>query len=160
MKYRAFLAGIFGGVLVAVTCAIARAAGVRMDIEWELGSFFTGPAAAFAPHTFVIGLVLQVLVGGVLGVIYAAILERIHHPGLLPGAMIGLVHALVAGAALAAAPPLHPSIPEAIPRPGMLLIERGPAAAIVFVLMHVGFGMLMSALAVEQRTEFGRRVRG
>jgi uncharacterized membrane protein YeaQ/YmgE (transglycosylase-associated protein family) len=160
MKQRAFLAGLFGGAFIAVTSAIARAAGVRMDLEWELGSFFTGAHDALAVHTFVIGLVLQIAIGGLFGMLYSAILSRTERAGVLPGAMLGLVHALLAGAALAAMPPFHPAIPELIPKPGMLLIERGVAASVIFVLQHVGFGMWMSALATRRRAIEGDRIRG
>jgi hypothetical protein len=74
--------------------------------------------------------------------------------------MIGLVHALLAGLVLAVMPRFHPAIPEALPEPGFLMIERGQAASVIFVLSHVGFGALMSVAAVSRRYVAGRRLRG
>jgi len=150
MRARAFIAGMIGAALFAIASAFARRAGVPMDLEWLQGSLFTGAEGARGATAYVLGLIAQLAVGGVLGLIYAAILAHTPHPSLSAGAFLGLVHALVAGVLLALVPMLHPAVPEAIAPPGLLMSGRGTDASIVFVLLHVGFGMLMAALTSPQ----------
>jgi hypothetical protein len=147
MRARAFIAGIIGAALLAIASAFARRAGIPMDLERLQGSFFTGADGARDAATYVIGLIVQLAIGGVLGLIYGAILARTPHPSLSAGAFLGLIHALIAGVLLALVPALHPAVPEAIAAPGLLMSGLGTNASFVFVLLHVGFGILMAALA-------------
>lgn len=155
MRARAFIAGNIGAALFAIASALARRAGVPIDLEWLQGSLFTyliGSAdGARGATAYVLGLIVQLAIGGVLGLIYGAVLARTPRPSLGAGAFLGLVHALVAGVLLALVPLLHPAVPEAIPAPGLLMSGRGRDASILFVLFHVGFGMLMAALASPAR---------
>lgn len=146
MSARAFIAGIIGAALLAIASAFARRAGIPMDLEWLQGSLLTGAEGARGATAYLLGLIVQLCVGGVLGLIYGAILARTPHPSLRAGAFLGLVHALIAGVLLALVPMLHPAVPEALPAPGLLMSGRGTEASIVFVLLHVGFGMCMAAL--------------
>lgn len=151
MHARALLAGIIGAALIAIASAVARAAGVPMDLEWLQGSFFTGADGARGTTAYLVGLTAQLAIGGALGLIYGMILSRMPHASLGAGAFLGLLHGIVAGLLLGVLPPLHPAVPEAIPAPGLLMASRGVEASIVFVALHVGFGVLMAALAAPRR---------
>lgn len=146
MRARPFIAGIIGAALLAIASAFARRAGIPMDLEWLQGSLFTGAEGARGASAYLLGLVVQLAVGGVLGLIYGAILAHTPQPSLRAGAFLGLVHALIAGVLLALVPMLHPAVPEALSAPGLLMSGRGTGASTVFVLLHVGFGMSMAAL--------------
>jgi len=146
MRARAFVAGVIGAVLMAIGSAVARWAGIPMDLEQLQGSFFTGAGAARGTTAYVLGLLAQLVIGGILGVIYGEILSRVSGASLGTGAFLGLLHGIVAGLVLALVPVIHPAVPEAIPAPGLLMAQRGADAAIVFVLLHVGFGTLIAGL--------------
>lgn len=158
MWSRAFAAGVLGAALFSAMSATARGAGVPMDLEWLLGSSLTGTDGAHDLGAYVLGLAMSAVLGGTFGLAYAALLRRAEGAGVLTGATIGLVHALVAGVLLAVMPVFHPAIPEAIAQPGMLMIERGHAAALLFVAGHVVFGALMgfvassAPVAIEERS--------
>ncbi len=157
MTLRAFFVGMVGAGLFAVVSAVARAFGVAMDLEWMQGSFFLGPADAYSRASYGLGLALQFLAGGVFGVLHAMFLVRLR-VSLLAGAVLGTMHAMMAGLALGSIAPIHPAIPEAIAAPGMFMVRRGRDAVIVFVAMHMVFGMLMSLLAVSRRSVMGPRL--
>ena len=78
---------------------------------------------------------------------------------VLTGAMLGLLHALAAGLVLASAPAWHPAMPHAVEPPGFLMIGRGQIASVLFVLAHVGFGVLMSFAAISRRVALTHRLR-
>jgi hypothetical protein len=139
MWSRALLAGVLGAVVISAVSAIARGVGVPLDLEYVLGSSIVREEMA----AYMIGLVMWCALGGVLGLCYAAILRGAEGAGAFTGATIGLVHALVVGVLLALLPVFHPAIPEQIAQPGMLMIERGIAASLLFIVGHVMFGALM-----------------
>lgn len=146
---RVFLAGMVGAAFLAVASGFARGAGVDIDLEVLQGSLFTGGRGTTA---YVVGLLVQLVVGGVLGLIYAAILRRSHAPSVGAGAFLGLLHALIAGVLLAPMAALHPAVPEVIAEPGILMVRRGPDVAVLFVALHIVFGAWMG-LAVARRPE-------
>lgn len=147
---RAFVAGMVGAAFFAVASGFARRAGVEIDLEVLQGSLFTGADDARGTTAYVVGLFAQLLMGGVLGLIYAAILRRSQSPSVGAGAFLGLLHALVAGVLLATTPALHPAVPEVIAAPGILMVRRGPDVAVLFVALHVVFGAWMGLAAVRR----------
>lgn len=151
MLVRAFMTGVVGAALVALAGALARMAGIAFDLAWLQGSLLTGPDGACGAVAYALGLAMQLVTGGALGTLYAALLAAAPRPTPMAGGFIGLLHAMIAGVCLAAMPALHPAVPEAITAPGLLMIGRGALACGLFVLVHVAFGALMSIHVASPR---------
>lgn len=154
MASRAFLAGLTGAAAIGVISALARQLGMPYDVERLFGAFLTGPASARGDLAYVLGLLGHLAAGGVLGVLYVRLLARAEQPGLLAGAYIGLLHAVIMGVLLAALPLVHPAVPDVIAAPGLLLLEWGTAASLLHVVVHVGFGMWMSQVVMTPHPFF------
>lgn len=151
MAARAFMAGVAGAGMTVIAGLIAPALSIEPELASLAGSVLVGPDGANGRVALAIGIVAQLLAGGVLGVAYAALLARAAEPIVLAGAFLGLLHAMIAGVLLAAIPVFHPAVPGALRAPGVLMSAHGAAAAIYFVVLHVGFGVAVGWLALPRR---------
>jgi hypothetical protein len=148
------MAGAFVGTLVLTT--VLRAATefklTRMDLPFLLGTVVTvnrGRAKA-------IGYLMHFLNGQLFGLGYYAVFAAIHEANVWLGAILGLLHGLVAGTTIVNVllPVLHPrmgtpttSAPAVamLEPPGFLLLNYGIGTPAVTVLAHVAYGAIIGA---------------
>lgn len=104
----ALLAGLVGSIAMTAMMQAAAAMGMTRMPSMPLiqGSMITGDSSKARR----IGLVTHVLVMGtvVFGLIYAALFVVLDDAGALTGSLIGLVHGVVAGIAMAGMGTMHP----------------------------------------------------
>jgi hypothetical protein len=148
---RAFMAGVLGAGAMSALTAVARRRGVDVDFESMLGTIAGGRPS---PARRRVGFALQLVNGGLLAQLYAAVLDRTPQtPGWVIGAIVSLLHSLAAGGVLAAVPAMHPEVPRRLPKPGAFYAQRGPAAVALLVVGHVVYGAIVGAVyaATPQR---------
>jgi len=146
----AFLAGVIGGAVMIALVAIARAAGItdlNFGILW--GSMITNEATA---GTWVLGTVIHLVVSGLIALIYAAVFEAIRGSNWFTGLIGGAIHAVIGGLALTALPAIHPAIPDLLREPGAFAINYGSAAAALFVVGHLIYGVIVGGLYTPVHT--------
>lgn len=135
---RAFLAGVVGGLVMAVIAKLGP-----VSLEMLLGTFLL-PRGVGA---WVLGLVLHLAISGAIALLYGLGFERITHragPGI--GAAFSLVHFAVAGLALAAIPALHPLVPEQMRAPGAFMSGIGFGGVLLLLIEHVVYGAIVGQL--------------
>lgn len=135
---RAFLAGLVGGLVMAV---LAKAGPV--SVEMVLGTFLL-PRGVGA---WVLGLVIHLVLSGLIALVYAFGFERItHRASAAIGLGFSLVHFVIGGLALAAIPALHPLIPEEMRAPGMFMSGLGFGGVLLFLIEHLVYGAIVGQL--------------
>ena len=138
---KGFVAGIAGALGMSLLMIIARGLGVHIDMEMLLGSMVT---STLGLGTWILGFALHLAIGAVCGWIYAFCFERLtRRAGAGVGMGYGAVHALLAGAVVAALPYVHPLIPVTLPAPGAFLANLGDTAVISFIALHIVFGAIV-----------------
>ena len=142
-------AGIGGALAMSFATGAGRRAGLDVDLETLAGTQLGLPPG---PRAWWAGLLSQCAVGSLLFAQgYRVAFEQLQlRPTPLRGAVLGLLHGAAAGAALAAAPLVHPQMPDTIPPPGPFMLHRGAGAAMLFVGVHALFGAIV-ATAVDAR---------
>lgn len=136
-------AGALSSLLMAAALAALRSAAlVRLD-PLLLGGTVFAPAG---PRARLWGLFWQVGGGLAFGALYATLFEFIFElfalqPGPLPGAALGLVHGLLAGASLTTLPFRNRRVAVGeVADPGPFALNFGPRDAAALVGAHVLFG--------------------
>ena len=140
----AFTAGVIGGAVMIGLIAIARAFGwtdLNLALIW--GSMLTQNTSA---GTWVLGFVIHLIVSGIVALIYAAVFEAIKGSNWFMGLIGGAIHAIIGGFALAGLPAIHPAMPDLIAAPGAFAINYGTAAAVVFVVAHLIYGIIVGSM--------------
>jgi hypothetical protein len=150
------LAGGFVGTLVLTTALrTANELGLtRVDLPFLLGTAFTGDRA----RAKALGYLLHLVAGEGFALVYYAILVAVDTNGWLLGALLGLLHGLVASTALVniLLPVVHPrmgsplSAADSSPLlepPGFLLRNYGRGTPIATLLAHVAYGAIVGAFA-------------
>jgi hypothetical protein len=137
---RAVAFGVVGAAAMSVLMALARAVGMPVSLEMMLGTM-TG--AAPGPGPFVLGLATHLTMGGIFGLIYGWIFERIHHGGAVVGVGIGLVHAVVAGLFMALLPTIHPLMPDRMAPPGAFMSNLRVMGVLAQFVLHAVFGAIV-----------------
>ena len=126
---RAFVAGVVGAIVMSLIMVLLRAAGVPLHIELRL-------AAVLGTRIWAIGFVAHLVIGGLLGVVYALIMEHvIGTSGVGPGVLLGAVNTIFAGFAWAL-----------IGGPGRFWSEFGPAGVGALFLVHIAYGATVGGL--------------
>jgi hypothetical protein len=135
-----FFAGFEAAAVFSVLMAIGRLAGLSVNLELALGSLVTG-AEGFG--TWMLGFSLHLALGGVFGVLYALILDKVlRREDPLAGIYLGLVHAIAAGFLVGVLSSLLPPLPE-VPPPGPFFAALGVTGVAYFLLPHVVFGLMV-----------------
>lgn len=155
---RAIVAGLVGAAVVIVIFVVARwVLGPGVDLNTLLGSIVLPGGGRWA---WIVGVVLQLALGGVAGIVYAILFEyAARRAGWLVGLVIGIGHALFAGVVLGFLPlaSVNGAPPDA---PGAFLEYRGLWAGAVLVAAHVMYGAVVGALYGDTRhSARGRAVR-
>lgn len=143
MDVRLYAGGMAGAAAMSAVAAVGRRAGIDVNLETMLGAQVGDPRRH---STWLLGLAAQFVNGAIFARGYALVLDRL---GLAPtvrrGAALGLLHGIVAGAAMTAAPAVHPKIPSEIPKPGPFMLRHGGREAALFLAVHVLFGVIVTA---------------
>jgi hypothetical protein len=161
----AFIAGLLGGAVMSALIAMMRSAGqTGMNIELIEGTMFTGKKQTATG----LGLMMHLVVmsGLVIGSIYAWVFTLIDPaPGNLwwIGGLLGIVHGVIGGAAMAMVPAMHPRMvrepalvggpaaePVASEEPRLLLRPPGPfgrnygtMTPTGMIITHVAYGIVV-----------------
>ena len=153
----ALAGGAVGTIVLTSGLRIAQEVGwTRMDIPLLLGTVFTDRRG----QASVIGYAVHFANGLVFALAYYAVFRAVGHAGWLFGALLGLVHAALAGGALLTVllPAIHPrmgtpwSDAEETPlleAPGFLLMNYGRRTVILTIVGHVAYGAIVGGFAAH-----------
>ena len=140
---KAILYGVLGAAAISLLSAILRAIGLPLSIEIYLGTITGLAPGAFA---FGIGLVLHLALGGLFGLLYGALFERVWaHGGAFTGMLLSTLHAGLIGMLLGFANHVHPLVPERLADPGPYFSHLGTAGVLSFFLAHLVYGAIVGA---------------
>ena len=129
---------------MAVFFGIVRLAGVPLSPSLLLGGMVAG---ALGPGVWLGGFLIVLTLSALFGLGYGWVFGHLFRSANWKlGAVVALPHALLVGFALAAVPPLHPLIPEALPTPGPFFSGFGAPGVAAFFLSHLFFGMTVGGL--------------
>jgi hypothetical protein len=140
---RAFLFGVIGAAAISLIMAILRAAGVPISIEILLGGLVHHAADGTA---FGLGLVMHLLIGGLFGLLYGFLFERVWaHGGAPTGMLLAVIHASIIGIFVGMTPSFHPMVPGPLPDPGPFFANLGVIGVITFFGSHMVYGAIVGA---------------
>ena len=135
-----FRAGILGAGVMSGVLAAARASGItEINLELMLGSLITRDAD---PGTWVLGFALHLLLGGFIGMAYAAGFRAIARSGWMIGAIFSVIHWFISGVALGMLGALHPA-PRRFAHPGYFGTDLGARSFFVLLAAHLAYGILV-----------------
>jgi hypothetical protein len=140
---KALLFGVIGAAAISVVSALVRLAGLPLSIEMILGTLL---GLAPGGTAFFIGLLMHLAIGGLFGLLYAFLFERVwSHGGAPTGVLLSILHASLIGFFLGFTPHFHPAIPSLLPDPGPYFAHLGAAGVIVFFAAHAIYGAVVGA---------------
>jgi hypothetical protein len=121
---------------------------MRMDMPMTLGTMFLPRGAA----AWVLGLMLHFMMGAVFFIIYAALFDALAVDSDVAGvgALFGLAHGVLAGAAMGMMPAMHPRMvtaggpgeSEGVISPGFFATTYGIMGAMALIGVHVLYGLV------------------
>ena len=146
----AVLWGFVATLVLTTLGAASRGLGIsRMAIPYLVGTIFTPDRS----RASLVGYFVHLLNGWLFAFLYVAIFESWGRAGFLPGAALGLGHALVVLVALMPLlPQIHPRMateeqgPEptrALEPPGFLALNYGRRTPLAAVIAHVVYGAIL-----------------
>jgi hypothetical protein len=147
--------GAVATIVMTSGLRIAQESGLtRMDLPLLLGSVFVRNRAKAS----VFGLGLHFVFGLLFSLCYAAIFAAVGNSTWWFGALLGVVHAMLAGGALVTVvlPAIHPRMGTAwtdaeetplFEPPGFMLHNYGRTTAIVTLVVHVAYGAIVGWFA-------------
>lgn len=153
----ALAGGAVGTIVLTSALRLAQELGwTRMDIPLLLGTVFTDRRG----RASVLGYAIHFGNGLFFSLVYYAIFRAVDHAGWGFGALLGIVHAAVAGGVLMTVllPAIHPrmgtpwSDAEETPlleSPGFLLMNYGSRTVIWTVLGHIAYGAIVGGFAAQ-----------
>ena len=144
---KALLAGVVGAAVMSLIAFLVRLAGFPFGFEMLLGSWVTGSVGYV---TWLFGLGIHLAIGAVLGVIYAVVFHWLKVSGARVGVLVGVVHFMCAGFALAMIPAFHPVVPDVVLAPGIYMSNLGPLGVALFVIAHLVYGAVVGGLYRRQ----------
>lgn len=141
---RAVAASLLGTVVVIVIVWLGGlVSGRDADLCALLGAAVTEVRGTWS---WLLGAVLQLLIGVVAAIVYAAIFEWVtRRAGVAVGCAVALGHTVIAGLAVGFLPAAR-LIEAAITPPGAFIAYRGPLAVAAFVIAHLAFGTIIGVL--------------
>ena len=151
----ALAGGAVGTIVLTSGLRVAQELGLtRMDIPLLLGTGFTDRRG----RASVIGYVVHFSNGLVFALAYYGVFRAVGHAGWFFGAVLGLVHACLAGGALLTVllPAVHPRMgtpwtdsaeTPLLEPPGFLLMNYGRRTALWTILGHVVYGAIVGGFA-------------
>jgi hypothetical protein len=138
---RALVIGTVAGIVVVVIMSLlAPLAGIDADLCVPVGT-----ALGFDASAALAGCVAQLVIGAVAGVVYAIVFEYVTQRATWwIGLLIGLGHACVAGIGVGFLFVYRAPADGVLP-PGGFMLFRGAWAAVVLVVAHVLYGVIVGA---------------
>ena len=132
---RAFFVGVVGTVVMSLIMLGMRAAGLPLHIEARLGTLLGG-------GSWIAGLAIYLLIGGVLALGYAAVFEWVlHQAGIGPGMLLGAWNTIFAG-----------FIWAGLAGPGQFWDRLGGAGIGTLFLVHLAYGAVVGGLYRTKHT--------
>jgi len=133
---RGLLSGVLGAVAMSATMFLIRQLGEDVSLELLLGSIFTGVTSV---SPWLTGFMLHIVMGALMGLLYAIIFEIVESSGPLTGGGLGLAHGLMAGLFMSGITAMNPlSLGSSSPGPFLTHMKYGP---VIFLLVHLIYGM-------------------
>ena len=151
----ALVGGTIGTIVLTSGLRVAQELGVtRMDIPLLLGTIFTDER----DRASAIGYVIHFVNGLLFALAYYGVFRAVGHAGWLFGAVLGVVHASLAGGILLTAllPVVHPRMgtpwtdaaeTPLLESPGFLLMNYGRRTLIWTLVGHVVYGAIVGGFA-------------
>lgn len=139
----ALRAGFLGAIAVLIVEIVStRVLHVDVNLSGLLGALLLNQIGGAA---WLLGAIVQIVLGLIAGIIYAFIFEWItHHASWWIGLLIGIGHAAIAGLALGFLTLLRGPTRAFIP-PGSFLVYHGGWAVLLVIVAHVAFGVVAGA---------------
>lgn len=132
---RAFGAGVIGALGMSLIMIWLRAIGVPLHIELRLASLF-------GTTIWAVGFAAYLVIGGILGLIYALVFELVlHQAGVGPGLMLGACTTIFAG-----------FFWSFFSGPGQFWERFGAAGIASLFLVHFVFGAIVGGLYKTEHT--------
>lgn len=150
----AIVAGFAGGAVMSLMMGMAKAAGMtEMDMALIEGAMFTGdPDKAKAIGMFVhLVMMSAIVVGSIYALLFAAFGVASGNAWWV-GALIGVVHGIVAGVGFAMIPAMHPRMGTSpqpatsgvhLPPPGVFGKNMGAMTPAGVLMAHVLYGLVV-----------------
>lgn len=126
---RAFVAGVSGALVMTVVMMWFGAIGVPLQIQSQLASLL-------GTRVWAVGFAAHLLIGGLLGIVYAFVFEHVlHQSGAGAGLLLGACNTIFAGYVWAM-----------IGGPGAFWHSAGPQGVIALFLSHLAYGTVVGSL--------------
>jgi hypothetical protein len=153
---RAFLSGSAAGAVMSLFMAVARAAGIPIELELMLGTLGgVEPCVA----TWAMGFMIHLLLSGFFGVLYGLGFDYVtHRAGFRVGMLLSIAHMALLGLLIGALAQVHPLMPLVLPSPGMFLRNFGQNGLLAFLMVHLVYGATIGALYRRATTEWPEEV--
>ncbi len=139
----ALRAGFLGAIAALIVEIVStRILGVDVNLSTLIGALLVDQIGA---GPWILGAAVQIVLGLIAGIIYAAIFEWItHRASWWIGLLIGIGHAAIAGLALGYLTLLRGPTRAFIPT-GSFLIYHGAWAVVLVIVAHVTYGAVVGA---------------
>lgn len=140
---KAFAAGMVGSIVMVLLMWMARTfMGMHINLSMMLGTMFL----PMGMGAWIMGFIMHLIIGGIIGIIYAWGFERVtHKAGWTVGLGFSVIHAIIAGIFMGMIPVIHPRIPP-MPAPGFFLLNMGMMGIIGLFVMHMIYGAIVGAM--------------
>jgi hypothetical protein len=137
----AFWAGVLGAIVMSIGMWIAYGTGATGFVfGWWWGSMALGSTSGGA---WVLGFFINLILGGLIGLVYAAFFEAIGRANWALGLLGGFIQLVIGGFVLGWISDVHPAIPQVIVNPGFFTSYWGWASILTFCLVTLAFGLIM-----------------
>ncbi len=140
----AFWAGVLGAIVMSIGMGIAYGAGATgFSFAWWWGSLILGNTSTGA---WILGFVIHLILGGLIGLAYAAVFEAIGRSHWILGLLGGVIQLVIGGFVLGWISNVHPAIPQAIVHPGIFTSAWGWPSTLAFCLVTLIFGIIVGSM--------------
>jgi hypothetical protein len=140
----AFWAGVIGAAVMVLGMSISRmVGGTGFDFSFWWGSMATGTTSV---GSWWIGFAIQLALGGLVGLIFAAFFEAIGRSNWLLGLLGGVIFTVIGGLVLEWISLVHPAIPQVIPDPGYFTATWGGGSIATFVIVSLIYGIIVGGM--------------
>lgn len=143
----AALAGIAGAIVIGILGYIFKIFGIRLDFPFIVGSFFTKPGET--GKSYIIGIIVHLVIGAIFALLFIIVFMGMNIvPSWEMGLLFGLGNGLLSGVAFGTLGEDHPLMGEGkkIPDPGVFLTKWGLPTTVIFVGLHMLFGVVVVLL--------------
>ncbi len=139
----AFVAGMIGTVAITLILFAVKKTGHNLDLPYLLGSYFVD--ISDKTKTYVVGNILNILIGGVWGLIYILTLVAMGvRPVWTAGILWGFAHGIVVGVMMSTITQSHPHMGKGkeISDPGILGSNWSDTMPYIILGIHIIFGVI------------------